>query len=82
MAPKRKADVKQQSLEETVEKPPTKVKTRGKEKEVVKEDIEQEDLVRAKMARKHGKGTCNVTLTEEVANPPPCTVYICKSAWV
>ena len=60
MPPKRKADVKQPSLEETVEKPVTKVKTRGTEKQIVEGDTKQQDLVAAKMARKHGQGTANL----------------------
>lgn len=55
MAPKRKADPKQPSLEETVEKPVTKVKTKGTKKET-KQEGDHDDLVRAKLARKHGNG--------------------------
>ncbi len=55
MAPKRKVDPKQPSLEETVGKPVTKVKTKGTKKEV-KEEGDHNDLVRARLARKHGNG--------------------------
>ena len=55
MAPKRKADPKQPSLEETVEKPVTKVRTKGTKKET-KQVGDHDDLVRAKLARKHGNG--------------------------
>lgn len=55
MAPKRKADPKQPSLEETVEKPVTKVRTKGTKKET-KQEGNHDDLVRAKLARKHGNG--------------------------
>lgn len=59
MAPKRRADAKQPSLEEVVEQPATKKRTRkGKlaEPEIEKKDISADDLARAKLAKKHGDG--------------------------
>ena len=79
MAPKRKADPKQPSLEETVAKPVTKVKTKGTKKET--EQVgNHDDLVRAKLARKHGNGNIHLSIGQGLAGLWTHThiyIYIC-----
>lgn len=59
MAPKRKPDAKQHSLEEVTGQPATKKRTKKgalAKPEIKKDDTSTDDLVRAKLARKHGSG--------------------------